>query len=233
VIFSRQLAHLVLAGRKTQTRRLVKDSDAGVCRYRPGHTYAVQSRRGGPSRGRIEILSAEEQLLGDITFEDARAEGFRSREEFFAHWAEERGRVQPGELDELDPAERAEVLKRIADEPVSVWKITFKPTEDVRFLHRDSSHGYTHNPHQAMAFGEEAGRVEPEPEPVDEETQHRITRAAHEKAADEQREAWLEQRERIAGSIDHLKKLGMGKSVVSELRVIERRLAAVDRKLAA
>ncbi len=146
MIFSPKLAHLVLAGKKTETRRLVKEGEA-ICRYHPGRTYAVQKRRGGRSQGRIEIRSAEIEQLGELTYEGALAEGFRSRDEFFEYWTELHGYV---------------------DHELLVWAISFRLVEEVRYLHRDSSHGYTTNPHLSLTeYGEGGEPTEPEPEPVD------------------------------------------------------------------
>jgi hypothetical protein len=151
VIFRPRLANLVVAGKKTQTRRAVKDGERD-CRYRPGREYAVQPGRGKPARGRIAILAVKSQRLADITFDEARAEGFRSRDEFFDYWRELHGDV---------------------DQDLVVWAIAFRLVDDPpRLLHRDSSHGYTTDTRQAL---------EEEQEAISEEEQRELTREAHER----------------------------------------------------
>lgn len=78
---------LVLSGRKTQTRRVQRP------RMAVGHSYAVQPGRGKKSLGRIFVLDIREERLGDISAGDARAEGYRSREEFFESWRTIHGSV--------------------------------------------------------------------------------------------------------------------------------------------
>lgn len=92
---------LVLSGRKTRTSRLVKPGDAAVPgadgsieavtlngrdKYRVGKTYAVQPGRGKPAVARIRLLSIERKVVAKATNEDAKAEGYDSREAFFETW---------------------------------------------------------------------------------------------------------------------------------------------------
>ena len=84
----------VLDGTKTQTRRLVKEGDLGLCLtvYRPdeitwvGYSnhrtrwtvlgdYAVQPGRGKKSIGRIRITKIRRERLQEIIADDCRAEG--------------------------------------------------------------------------------------------------------------------------------------------------------------
>lgn len=80
---------LVLSGRKTQTRRLRRP------RVVVGRSYAVQPGRGKRSLGRIIVASVWQERLGDLSLEDARAEGYRSREEFFEVWRRIHGLFDP------------------------------------------------------------------------------------------------------------------------------------------
>jgi hypothetical protein len=148
VIFKPRLARLVVAGKKTQTRRPVKDGEP-ICRYRPGREYAVQPGRGKAQIARLKVIAVAREPLGELTFDAARAEGFRTRDDFMAYWEELYGRI---------------------DVDLPVWAIAFELVRDeIRYLHRDSSHGYTANEREAM---------DDEPEAVDDKTLAWITKEA-------------------------------------------------------
>lgn len=79
MIFKPELVTLILAGNKTQTRRPVLYGLNGKvipCRYKVGHTYAVQPGRGKRQVARIEILEVRRESWGAISEPDAIAEGF-------------------------------------------------------------------------------------------------------------------------------------------------------------
>lgn len=110
MLFQPHLCRMILNGRKTETRRLVKPGRVGAaprCFYRAGHSYRLERpmrldeanehqaaiiegrRRGRPPKkevGRIQITSVRQEPLGDITFASARAEGFRTQDDFKAYW---------------------------------------------------------------------------------------------------------------------------------------------------
>jgi len=91
MLFRPEMIPLIRSGRKTQTRRLVKEGDyalygsysdtiQGVVRgnrtlWRVGNTYAVQPGRGKRGVDRILLLAIRRQLLVNITHEDVLAEG--------------------------------------------------------------------------------------------------------------------------------------------------------------
>lgn len=139
MIFSPAHARLVLEGRKSQTRRRIKAGET-VCRWVPGRSYSVQHARGRPAAGRLVVVSAAQQPLGDLTLRDARAEGFRTRREFLDHWH----RLFPDMT-------RADL----------VWVLVIRPDGDpVRLLHKDSSRGYTSRLEEAVPDEPEAVAVE-------------------------------------------------------------------------
>lgn len=89
MLFKPELATKVLAGEKTQTRRVknlgehlgdiwgggkaVFRSDGRV-KWLVGRTYVVQTGRGKPGIGRLRLLDIRKELLQDISEEDAKAE---------------------------------------------------------------------------------------------------------------------------------------------------------------
>jgi hypothetical protein len=170
VIFPPEMARLIRRDKKTQTRRLVRNETR--CRFKPGRTYAIQDGHGSPENGRIRILEVWQEPVGDISFENARAEGFRTRLDFERHWLRLHDRGWFEKHDDEEPAD-PEVEARFRDRHADrwVWVIRFEMDRDTpRLLHRDSSHGYTNNPAQAL---------DDEPEAVDPRTQERFTKDAH------------------------------------------------------
>lgn len=110
MLFKPELVEKVLAGKKTQTRRVWRESDAwlidgdtmnvfcvsngegGRERWFVGKTYAVQPGRGERAVGRILLTAIRHcARAGDISEEDARAEGFESVEQFRAVYAKLNG----------------------------------------------------------------------------------------------------------------------------------------------
>lgn len=83
MIFRPQLAKLAARGAKTQTRRPVTHKP---CRYKIGHDYAVQPGRGKVAIARLKVLELREERVGQITHQDAKAEGFRNAAAFKAYW---------------------------------------------------------------------------------------------------------------------------------------------------
>lgn len=82
MILPPRLVAEILAGRKTQFRRLT-----GVGRvYAVGRRYSITDRAATPPFATIEITAVREEPLGALSPEDARAEGFRDATEFFADW---------------------------------------------------------------------------------------------------------------------------------------------------
>lgn len=92
----------VLAGEKTQTRRVVKDGDTpvyegddlvavmqnGRLKWRVGKTYAVQPGRNEASVARIEVTHLKQETAAEVSAEDARREGYESVKAFLDMWRE-------------------------------------------------------------------------------------------------------------------------------------------------
>lgn len=97
MIFKPELAHKILAGQKTQTRRLVQDPRPATRKngtaylttpFRPRveQDLAIQKGRGKEAIGRITVTDVRREPVGEITHDDAQAEGFRNVEAFKAYW---------------------------------------------------------------------------------------------------------------------------------------------------
>ncbi len=105
MIFQYTLPHII-DGRKTQTRRIKGINDTAIrdksgdiisvqvngrTKWQVGKTYAIQPGRTLPAIGRIRITQIREEAVQNINQEDAIAEGYDSRETFFAVWRDVHG----------------------------------------------------------------------------------------------------------------------------------------------
>jgi hypothetical protein len=80
ILFKRHLIALILQKRKTQTRRLHKR------KWQVGRTYAVTDRWFGKPQGHIRIKRLFQQRLGDVSEDEAKAEGYESLADFQEDW---------------------------------------------------------------------------------------------------------------------------------------------------
>ena len=87
MLFKKKHVELILAGRKTQTRRLPGKS----ANYSVGRVYAIRDRWFSKAQGYILITRKFRQKLGDINLEDVKKEGYSSLEEFQRAWEEVHG----------------------------------------------------------------------------------------------------------------------------------------------
>lgn len=94
MIFKPELVEKILAGEKTETRRLVKPGQI-ECRYVPGKDYALQPGRRRKAVGRIAITNVHKAKLGEITQEGALREGFPTVRAFLDYWRRLHGGVDP------------------------------------------------------------------------------------------------------------------------------------------
>lgn len=91
----------VIEGRKTQTRRrrkptheAIHDEDGTITavtvngrrKWQVGKTYSVQPGRSKAGVARIRLTGIREEEVTRISEADARAEGYKNREVFFAVW---------------------------------------------------------------------------------------------------------------------------------------------------
>ncbi len=263
MIFAPAHAKLVRRGAKTQTRRPVKGERTVTirrahgrikaraqrppetsCPYKTGHAYAVQDGAGKPENGRIVVTAVRRERLGDITFEDAKAEGFVSQFDFAYHWLTAHGwgagwKAPAGLHATLEDMILARFQERHGD--TEVWVIDFELEQDpVRFLARrgspsltpleklkgpgldDGSRGYTSQRHQAL---------DPDCEAIDNETLERYAREA--KARDASRAGEKVERRKRRPLHERVKELESdpgGADLSRPLAAIERRVSAAERK---
>jgi hypothetical protein len=91
ILFKRHLIALILQKRKTQTRRLHKR------KWQVGRTYAVTDRWFGKPQGHIRIKRLFQQRLGDVSEDEAKAEGYDSLADFREDWKSIIGDWNPDE----------------------------------------------------------------------------------------------------------------------------------------
>ena len=87
MLFKRKHVELILAGRKTQTRRLL----GKPANYSVGRVYAITNRWFSKPQGHILITRKFRQKLGEISLEDVEKEGYNSLGEFRRAWEEIHG----------------------------------------------------------------------------------------------------------------------------------------------
>jgi len=240
----------VLAGRKTQVRRL-----AGVarCGYAPGGDYPLErlkspselddyerARAGRPGArpprvavGRVIVIEVRRERLGEIALADARREGFKTTDDFRVHWVTRHDRRWLADLDrEPDPAT---LLARFhaRHAAAEVWVVAFELDRAAapRLLAARSERGYVEH---HFDRGGRGVALADEPEAIDERTQERLTAAARERRrafladrAAERRLLSLELRLRHARERAARQRI----DVSGDLRVIAARVEAIERKL--
>jgi len=87
MLFKRRHIELILAGRKTQTRRLPDKS----ANYQVGRVYGIRDRWFSKPEAHILITRKFRQSLGDISLEDVGKEGYNTLQEFCRAWEEVNG----------------------------------------------------------------------------------------------------------------------------------------------
>lgn len=102
MIFQPHLAALVMAGDKTVTRRRMSPNPRSPwsklgCSLVVDQAYAVCPGRAKEAIGYVRIKRIDDVRLGDITEDEAIAEGVRSVEDFEAIWMNINGGWDPNE----------------------------------------------------------------------------------------------------------------------------------------
>jgi len=98
----------ILDNNKTATRRVINPGEvllenptrlvvSGRTKWQVGKSYAIQPGRRKKAVGRIEITGIYQERLGQMTAEDALAEGFASLEEFQQTWIQIHGHYDPNQ----------------------------------------------------------------------------------------------------------------------------------------
>lgn len=94
--FRPELAAKVMAGEKTETRRVVSTNPRSLwwtrrCGLRPGRDYAVCPGRTKPAIGRVYVTSVVKEPLYLLDDRAARHEGFSDQEAFRVYWRDMHG----------------------------------------------------------------------------------------------------------------------------------------------
>lgn len=206
---SRSAALAIVTGRKTQLRRPLTAGKR--CALRIGHDYGVRVA-GRRELCRIDVLGVHRGRLRDVGFREARAEGFRTADDFRCWWVREHDhawfeRHKLGLLDEplIAAAFDGDVsvinwilLKRFTERhaQTAVWVISFAVQHDPS-LFMASQHDILGGAEQYTAT---AARAIDQAEVVPAgwlDDLARLARLEGEQLRDERRRAFLEERQRL------------------------------------
>lgn len=159
MIFTPPQARAIARGAVTQARRPATQLR---CRYRIGHDYAVQPGLGRDAVCRVKILGTRRHPAGEITFRDARAEGYRTTDEWKMAWVRQYDRAWLDEhkvdlvsvFDDTVSIVNWILLKRFKQRHAhrDVWALVFEIADETRYLaHPTARSGdYTNHPARAI-----------------------------------------------------------------------------------
>ncbi|MCW4011935.1 MAG: ASCH domain-containing protein [Candidatus Bathyarchaeota archaeon] len=105
LLFKRQFINKIRSGAKTQTRRLKQP------RLKIGKKYNLRENYRTTLPDKIFIVDIYQQYLGDITLDEVKREGFKTKTEFINIWTEIYGEYDPEmyiwvvEFQYIDPTE--------------------------------------------------------------------------------------------------------------------------------
>jgi hypothetical protein len=104
--------------------------------------------------GRLVVVDVRQQLAGDITYEDARAEGYPTVDDWKAMWLAFHDLAWVAANVDADAMKLAGLAARFAERHAfrPVWAITFEldRVEPVRYLAARSQEGYVHSAARAL-----------------------------------------------------------------------------------
>lgn len=165
MIFRPVLVDRILKGHKTLTRRPLKpyvkpaspwivtkggqrrrrpiketveiDGVVYLKSYKTGNVIPIQKGRGKPAVTHVQVTDLRVERVGAITLRDARAEGFRTTDDFKVYWT----RLYTDDVDDASDDELLAIFNQ-QHAATRVWVIAFTPCEPpVRYLRPAS--GYT------------------------------------------------------------------------------------------
>jgi hypothetical protein len=93
ILFKPEHVEPVLTGRKTQTRRRWKRR-----RMIPGSSHQARTRLFGEPFAILEVIRVWQEAIGEVSDEDAGAEGYSGRDDFLAAFTRINGDVSPDEV---------------------------------------------------------------------------------------------------------------------------------------
>ena len=89
-MFDKETKDLIVAGKKTQTRRLRKNDNRPAI---PNSIHKLKTDRSPKTWGYIKIISCEKATFKDIKKWDVLKEGFHSLEEYMEYFMTKNGRI--------------------------------------------------------------------------------------------------------------------------------------------
>jgi hypothetical protein len=141
--FLPHLAQLVMAGKKTVTRRIASSNPRSVwstagCKLRVGRDYAVCPGRGKPAIGRARVLDLALMPLGRLSPGEARREGFDSVTAFETAFTRIHGCYNPQTLVwrvQLQPADQHNARQEARREEAPGMTEVIARTYEVQIQH--------------------------------------------------------------------------------------------------
>lgn len=223
-----EFLQLIRRGKKTEHRTPATGANCPVAR---DQTLPVMTQFRGEPAEHVIVRSIRRQLLADITFADARAEGFRTRADFAHRWM----RRWSGYRDHHRPDDDDELLDLFfewhGNEPV--WVIAFEVIDAPNLLapaaHPHGSQlGYVTNAGDALPAEPEA--IDPARLHPDWQERSQAFQNAAARDSDATRLTGLDHPDEKLRELERLA-LERGIDITDDVRVIESRKAAIQRRL--
>lgn len=190
----------------------------------------------------VIVTTAEQTTAGTITYDTARAEGYRTTADWKTSWVRrhdawgnQHEKIARTIAPTADPSfwiDDADLIRRFddrhADKPV--WRCTFEvdPVDAPRWLHRSSDELYTGNASLALADPDGS-----RPEAVEESYQRQFSSEAVQNERAQAKLRWEKDRAQLVSALEGFRRNPLGRDVMGDLHVMQERLKQIDRKLAA